>query len=64
MEKSARTLIIKKNSDNFNLGLFNSVFQCIKCRKYNAIRFNENVVVKPKIQNCSFCSNPNYIHKK
>jgi hypothetical protein len=64
MEKSARTQIQNKNQDNFSLGLFNSVFQCIKCRKYNIIHFNENITLYPKTQNCMFCSNPNYIRKK
>jgi hypothetical protein len=65
METSARRLLIKKNgADNWNLGLFNSVFQCIKCRKYNAINYTNSENTLVKYQNCQFCSNPNYIKKK
>lgn len=63
METSSRRLLIKKNTtENWNLALFKSVFQCIKCRKYNAINYSENTQIK--YQNCQFCSNPNYINKK
>jgi len=63
MERSSRVRLIKKNAaDNWNLAIFNNVFQCIKCRKYNAIKYSENI--PPKTQNCQFCFNPNYIIKK
>ena len=61
METSARRLLIKKSNDNFSLGLFNHVFQCSKCRKYNTIIYSNNTLIKPKFQNCTFCYNPNYI---
>ena len=63
MEKSSRRLLIKKNTaDNWNLAIFNNVFQCVKCRKYNAIQHSEKIT--PKIQNCQYCFNPTYIEKK
>ena len=38
METSSRRLLIKKNTtENWNLALFKSVFQCIKCRKYTEL---------------------------
>jgi hypothetical protein len=63
METSSRRLLIRKNTtDNWNLAIFNNVFQCVKCRRYNPIKYSENI--RPKIQNCQYCFNPNYTEKK
>lgn len=65
METGARRLLMKKSADNFSLGLFNHVFQCSKCRKYNTIckeKSNMNMNT-PIFQSCLFCSNPNYVNR-
>ena len=62
METSSRRRLIKKNiTDNWNLAIFDNVFQCVKCRKYNVIQYSENIA--PKNQNCQYCFKPNYIKK-
>ena len=43
--------------NNANLNNLPQIFQCRKCRKYNTIISLVNI----KVQNCYFCSNPNYI---
>jgi hypothetical protein len=42
--------------NNANLNTLPQIFQCSKCRKYNTI-----VSHLEKVQNCYFCTNPNYI---
>ena len=42
--------------NNANLNSMPQIFQCSKCRKYNTI-----ISLVNKVQNCYFCSNPNYI---
>jgi len=63
MEKSARRLLMKKSNDTFSLGLFNHIFQCSKCKKYNTINYSNTTLGKPAFQNCTFCCNPNFIKK-
>ena len=43
--------------NNANLNNLPQIFQCSKCRKYNNIITQLHV----NVQNCYFCSNPNYI---
>ena len=46
--------------NNANLNNLPQIFQCSKCRKYNTIISQ----IEVKVQNCYFCTNPNYINKK
>jgi len=41
--------------NNGNLNTLSQLFQCNKCRKYN------NIISNTTVQNCYFCTNPNYI---
>ena len=43
--------------NNANLNNLPQIFQCSKCRKYNSIISR----IEIKVQNCYFCTNPNYI---
>ena len=43
--------------NNANLNNLPQIFQCSKCKKYNSIV----PCVEVKVQNCYFCTNPNYI---
>jgi hypothetical protein len=43
--------------NNANLNNLPQIFQCSKCRKYNTIISQ----IEVKVQNCYFCTNPNYI---
>ena len=43
--------------NNANLNNLPQIFQCSKCKKYNSIVQQTKV----NIQNCYFCTNPNYI---
>ena len=43
--------------NNANLNNLPQIFQCSKCKKYNSIIQQTKV----NIQNCYFCTNPNYI---
>jgi transcription elongation factor Elf1 len=47
--------------NNGNLNILPQIFQCSKCRKYNSIVPQVEVEVEVKVQNCYFCTNPNYI---
>lgn len=46
--------------NNGNLNSLSHIFQCSKCKKYNSI-ISETPL---KVQNCYFCTNPNFINKK
>ena len=43
--------------NNCNLNNLPEIVQCGKCRKYNTIISQ----IEVKVQNCYFCTNPNYI---
>ena len=75
MEKSSRRILIQKNKeDNWRISLFSHIFTCIKCKKYNSLKMNDevasnntvynNTVHKNAFQNCQFCATPNYVYKK
>jgi hypothetical protein len=44
--------------NNANLNNLPQIFQCSKCRKYN------NIIQPQIVQNCYYCTNPNYVNKK
>jgi hypothetical protein len=51
-----------KQLSKFNNGNLNSlpqIFLCSKCKKYNTI-----ITHVDPVQNCYFCTNPNYINAK
>ena len=61
MKQSQLIHIRLKQQSKFNNGNLNTlpkIFQCSKCRKYNNIITQVEVL---KVQNCYFCTNPNYI---
>ena len=63
MEKSSKTVLLKKNPyDNKSLAIFNNILKCSKCKKYNYI-MDQHKSIHGNYQNCQSCFNPNYIKK-
>ena len=44
--------------NNANLNNLPQIFQCSKCKKYNSVVPQQ---IQIKVQNCYFCTNPNFI---